>query len=657
MRLPIFFIITILAAGCATSSRISFLKIPPANVRDTTDVQRYEQKYGKYPGVFLTVENTVEHAGSQFDFGLFSSWSYYNIVHRKYIVLNPDDEWLTTFRLSTSDISDVENLYLQATYPNGRVQQWRQKDLVLTKDPDGYSRYKFIYPAVDKGTIIEEGYELSYSAMRHRPPLDYEIPLQYSAPCERIQFSYAYPDWWTISIKQSANSQAQAYTTAHDSLHSKDILATTVTDVPALVREPYAPYFKQVAQYLEFMIVKLHMGPVNFSLPATWKEYVKEYEPYLVDRNGFLSSKVADTTEYLVGRLTDPLQKFRAIISYLQNSVTPVQDWENRDFADILNQKKGDVYSITGLAYSMLKKARLAPSFLLIHSAEEGNFDSSYVSFGELSIPAVSVQIDGKPVIAFPYRKDLLLGQIQQDYQDQPAISMGEKGAYTLTKVSAGGNIDNKETEQYTIVITDDGSAKVKETRTFYGMWAYTVREMLNKVKVEDQEKFFKEMFAYEEEYTRFLSHTIEHQKDFQVPLRMEVEYSLENFVTMTPDEVLLRTSGLLSPVTIKYYLIEDKERNNPIDISFDEEIVKDVTIHFPQSWTVKALPAADSIENRFGYLRSDVELQNGELHVHQNRHLKKSFAPKEEINELIALMGRKKENAFPTIVFTKGGK
>jgi hypothetical protein len=403
--------------------------------------------------------------------------------------------------------------------------------------------------------------------------------------------------------------------------------------------------------------MKLQMGVYFFERPSTWKDYVKEYQSYLLDRDGFLSVKVADTTKYLVSSLTDPMKKYSAIISYLQNAITPVQDRENRDFADILNQRKGNAYAITGLAYSMLKKANLAPSYILIHTAKEGNFDSTYVSFDQLSIPAVSVQIEGKRYVAFPYRKDLSLGQIQQDYQDQPAIALGAEGAYTLTKVSSGNAVENKEMEEYEISISEEGEVIVKEIRTFYGMMAYMMRELLSEVKFEDQEKFFKKMFTYEVEHTKFVSHPVESQKDYQVPLRLVAEYSIENLVTMTPEEVLFRTSGLLSPVTIKDFRVEDEDRCNPIDISFDEDIIKDVKIRFPQSWKVKTTLSPDSIDNKFGYLRSSIEQQNNVLHVRQHRHLNKSAAPKEQIKDLVVLTGRKKENVVPTIIFSKSGQ
>jgi hypothetical protein len=655
MRIWIVLPLALCLAGCAQSSRMTFLTAPSVDVRDTVNVKAYEEKYGTYDGVFLFVDNTIEHAGNESRLSdFFTSWNYYYVLHEKYILLNPDNVLLSTFTLNTANIENVGNLFLQATYPDGQVTRWSQKDLVLTKDPDGYVRYKFIYPRVVKGTIIEEGYELNYRIGMQRPPLAHDISLQYTIPCERLRFRYAHPNWWNIKVKKLADSLPPAYTIVQDSAHNKCILKAELNNLSAVVSEPYAPYFKEVGQYLKFMISKLQMGTFYFERPSTWKDYVKEYQSYLLDRDGFLSMKVSDTTKYLVDDISDPLKKLSSIISYLQNTVTPVQDREDRDFADVLKQKKGNAYVITGLAYSMLKKAGLEPSYLLIHSAMEGTFDSAYVSFDQLSIPAIRVEIAGKQYVVFPYRKDLSLGQVQQDYTDQPALVLGTEGTYSITKVSAGTSIENKEIENYEITVSEEGTTTVKETRTFYGMMAYMMRELLSAVKADDQEKFFKKMFTYEEENTKFVSHAVENQKDYRMPLRLTAEYSLENFVTITPEEVLFRTSGLLSPVTIKDFQIEDKDRCNPISIRFDEDIMRDVNIHFPKSWKLKTTIPLDSIENRFGYLRSHVEQQEGLLHIEQRRHLKKSNAQKELINELADLTGRKKQTIVPTIILSK---
>jgi hypothetical protein len=656
MRFWIFLSFALIVAGCATSSRMSFLQVPPAAKQDTVNVKAYEEKYGKYNGVFLFIENTIEHAGNKSNI-IGATWSYYYVIHRKYIVLNPDQESLTTFSLNTAKPKNIGNLFLQMTTPDGQVQRWSQKDLEKTKDPDGYMHYKFIYPRVVKGTIIEEGYELLYNADSQRPPVAHNIPLQYAMPCERIDFRYAYPEWWDMNIKHIADSVLPLYTTVHDSAHSKTILKATLHNVPALLHEAYAPYFKEVAQYLEFIVMKLDMGAYHLNRPATWQEYVKQYQSYLLDRDGFLSSRVSDTTKQLLKGIIHPRQKLSTIISYLQNAITPLQDHEDRDFADVLKQRKGNEYIINGLAYSMLKKANLDPSYLLIHSAKEGYFDSSYVSFDQLYIPAVSVTLEGKQCTAFPYRKDLILGQIQQDYQDQPAIALKDDGSYTLLRVSQGDAVKNRETEEYEITISEDGGTTVKETRIFEGMMAYMMRELLNEVKFENQEKFFKKMFTYEEENTKFVSHTVEHQKEYQEPLRMVAEYTIDNLVTMASEEVLFRTAGLLSPVTIKDFRVEDEDRNNPIDISFDEDIIKDVKIHFPEAWKLKTAIHDDSLDNKFGSLRSSAEQQQSVLHIHQYRHLKKNTAPKEQINELVALTVRKKDSVAPTIIFSKNGK
>lgn len=101
MKKSLFLIaLLIVLSSCTTSKRLTHLTVPESSPDKImvahVNVEEYESKYGQYDGVYLDVETVIEHSGGK---GIFSGWSFSRIIKRKFMVLNPDAQWLTSFRV------------------------------------------------------------------------------------------------------------------------------------------------------------------------------------------------------------------------------------------------------------------------------------------------------------------------------------------------------------------------------------------------------------------------------------------------------------------------------------------------------------------------------------------------------------------------------
>ena len=108
-----YFILLLLPLICVScgpgSKKISFLTVP--EVRDeyveTADIKAYQDKYAGHDGVYLDILQNIEHFGKKSNalakslFGGFTprQWTYNRIVKRRFMVLNPEARWLTTFEI------------------------------------------------------------------------------------------------------------------------------------------------------------------------------------------------------------------------------------------------------------------------------------------------------------------------------------------------------------------------------------------------------------------------------------------------------------------------------------------------------------------------------------------------------------------------------
>jgi hypothetical protein len=139
----------VLLSSCTMSKRVSVFVVPPltAQAQDTVDVAAYEVKYQGYEGVYLDVERTFEHYGAKEEYA--RSWNFAVIDRRKYMVLDPEASWLTSFRLTFKP----DTMYIRIVSPDGRIRTYGKKDLKEEKVASGYTYYTMVYPEIVKGTI------------------------------------------------------------------------------------------------------------------------------------------------------------------------------------------------------------------------------------------------------------------------------------------------------------------------------------------------------------------------------------------------------------------------------------------------------------------------------------------------------------------------
>src|SRR5947207_1778684 len=126
MKYILCIIVACAVISCSSSQRITYLQVPAETKGDTVDVAAYEKKYGKYDGVFLIHDESIEHSGTSTNSfldpgGASVKWEFHRVVRHKYVVLNPDNQELTTFELGASARANIGTLYLLVASPTGTI--------------------------------------------------------------------------------------------------------------------------------------------------------------------------------------------------------------------------------------------------------------------------------------------------------------------------------------------------------------------------------------------------------------------------------------------------------------------------------------------------------------------------------------------------------
>jgi hypothetical protein len=641
-------------AGCVTSKRITDIQKAPSDSLFTSnvDLSDLETKYSKYDGVYLKIKDIREHSVTK---GMYSrSWYYHRIWTKKYMILNPENTKLSTFEIQLSPFAKINSFYLILLSPNGTVERYGQKDLYTEKNSDGSITYKFALPAIMKGTVVEQGIDLTYNGMIVRPPLEYDVELQFELPCEELELEFAYPDWWEIRTKKISKDVDINYVITHNVEENKSILTYKAEYIPPIIPEPFSPYFNDMAKYLSWNFTLIDFGsPIE--LNKNWLMIAKEYREYAMNKEGFLSTKVGSVTGDLIETCTTPKSKVDTIVSYIQKNIKISDDYKDRSFAQVLNDLQGSIYEICGLTEAMLSKAGFETDYLVIHSAESGYFDQNFISFSQFQIPAIKVKVENDECVVIPYYKYLPIDHIPEIIQEQKALVVSnddnKNGSFWETPIGEMQN--NIFKEKYDLKINLDGSISVAEEKILKGSFAFEVRKHFDELKEKELDDEIRDMLTYTEGSIGPIDYTIENRVDYKVPLVIKINYTINNLITNTPDEILFQTGGLLSPSSRLKTKIDPKDRVNPVVIYYDQTYEKEILIQYPTEWSVVNKLDNIKLANEFGNIEGQYFYSEGILEISQRSHLKKSSEPKQKINDLLKIVGSTTQLELPAIIFS----
>ena len=661
------FFLTILSvaliAGCTGAPRLTYLTQPEKTQKQTTpiDLERLERLYGDYDGVYLSREFSAEHAGFKEDigqsigvnlFGLGNKWTF-SMVHRdRYVILNPEADWLTTIRLSAKP----DNFFLQVISPEGNIRNYTMTDFRTEKDDNGYDDYAFVIPDVKKGTLVDYGYDYSYNVPITNPPLEFERYLQYTIPCEHVTFSYLYPEWWNINVKKTAPGTAPKSQIVYDPDHKKKSLVITKTNIPAVEDEPFSPFFKEMADYIQLRIVDLEMKGATLNKITSWEQYTERFRKYTLKKLGKKDRLLKETFDRVVADAPTRRDSALAILRFVRDSIDTGGKFQKGNANKTLKDRGGSIFDITGLAQTLLRYGNFDARYVLVHSAEDGYFDQMFFSGEQLYTPAVALMFSTDTLIALPYVKHIPLDYTPKRYQGQMALVIADKEAAFQSFVTPTGSlIDNTHEEAYTLNINEDGLIDVTETKTYRGVFAYHWREFFRLTKKDELKKELEDMLEYQEGDVALADYKLVNNDDDSKPLIVNLHYTIDNLVTVTPEEVIFKTSGLLSPLSEKQSKSEKKERHNPIHIYFDRVYKKSIAVTFPESWHISTPLDTVAFSNAIGSAESAFQLTGNTLEINQSVNLTHVALPKDSFPDLNALIGASSALDLQTIVFEVG--
>lgn len=573
---------------------------------------------------------------------------------------------------SKSDIEKIMSLKASTFTPegNGMKEYKVEKKDIFTKNVHNFlDTQTLTFPNVQNGSIIEYTYEV-------RSPFYYNTDTWYfqeSVPVvksnliletnETLDYSDDFRGQYilkptTSSRRETANFKVQgsrgvsrsnetyvagSVDTYQYVLNSKSYAAE---NLPGYEREAYVLNPRNILSSVRFELAAYNPKngtPQYFS--TTWDKIGRDLmdsENFgrQLNGNSFLDDKVKE----LIAGKTDEVEKTVAIFDFVKTNYK----WNNYNgkntdagIRKTFNEKTGNVADINLMLVSMLEKAGLKSSPVVLSTVQNGLLNYVFPSMAKLNYVIASVNIGNNDVLMDATDPNSKINLLPLRTLNHRGILISKTG---VKEVNLVNTIMSTDKTQIVATLTADG--KINGTyNNYHDNYFY----MNDKSEIQDDPKAFEKEFV--EDYS----------------------FDIENFRSMDNNENLIRHSFKFSDIqtdvagnkiiinpllftALENHNLNYETRNYNIEFGTPMTISKTVKIKIPEGYKVESLPKEyqEKIINDAAGYAYKFEEKDGHINISSARVLPYSVLPSDYYKPFKEFMNKVVEAETQQIVLVK---
>lgn len=401
------------------------------------------------------------------------SWGNFTIPLYKY---GTDDEKLTNLKAVTYNLED------------GKVVESKLKDDGIFKEEydANWNHIKVTCPNVKEGSVVEISYKVNSPFLINFQDWHFQstIPTVMSEYRAQIPEYFTYDKYMQGYISLSVNEekkdpnairvtaferggngynvQSTANTQQLDYMDSK--FRWAVSDVPAFKPEPYMTSVHDYISKMNFELsyIKYPNEPIKPIL-GSWKDISKtmrESENFglQIKGNGFLKK----ITEEISAGASTPAEKISAIVQYVKKNVV----WDGRQtmyvtgsLRKVLDNKKGTAADINLLLASMLEKADIQVTPVLVSTRSNGLVRVATPVVSQFNYVICLVEADGKSWLLDATERLLPIGMLPERCLNGKGFAVDADG---FRWVSLDANVKTRSVTSGEFTLDEEGQLRGK---------------------------------------------------------------------------------------------------------------------------------------------------------------------------------------------------
>ena len=499
------------------------------------------------------------------------------------------DEW-GTYELPywDGDFSQrIERLQAQTfVLENGKEKRHKlgKKSIYKETITGDWKRYKFTFPALKPGAVVE----LRYTMLTDNPIYLPDWTFQHSEPTRWSEYRATIAN--QLGYVQVANNTSFTIIESQP-INGPDGDATqhrwAMNDVPALREEPFITTLEDYRARIEFQLSSYFtFGTGVVQYMNTWDKLAEE----LRAMDGFgkalkASRQVRRQTESIIQGLNDPHEKVTAIEQFVRNSINWNGEYgfiADKSLGDVLKTSTGSCAEQSLLLISMLKEAGIEAYPVLLSTRNHGAIQSAYPMHSQFNYVIAYANVAGKE-----YFIDVTEPLAPMDML--PLRALNGQGWLIMDNSEQWINVQTS--EKYFQLITFEGeldtsgglSGKLQAASKGYG--ALGLRKRLQDT---DKSEVVEEEVLDGLDEIEFFDTQVNNLENLGETLEIQTNVRIPSFAQQAGDYLYAGTHAIGQ---LEENPLRLKKRTFPVDLGFPHDYIFTFRINLPEGYEVQELP------------------------------------------------------------------
>lgn len=582
----------------------------------------------------------------------------YKIVSAKYLIINKDNEQLTTLSFPKGS-SSSRKFYAVIRNPDGWVKFLSIDDLTEIEE-NGDILYKIAFPNIVKGSIVEYGYEVehgigySYSLGRTSFVV---LPLQLSYPCINYKLTYTIPTILKPYVQDLPKDLKENLSITNDKADYKTCFIFEKKNVDPV---KYEPYSEDLFARTSPLVISLYIDQMGRE--STFQRSVESVWNFMFYKNT-ISKKLKYKVDDIIKNCKSRNEKLDSLLTYLRREykVDRYFDISRIDYDDVFESKRAPEKALVAYFQALLNYAGVESSYVLATEKKWGDISGVNHSIEHMK-PGIYVSLDNGVAVVFPFYSKLPYYSIPVEFAGQKALrispahsSSDDEFTYSYIDIPRKSIQPLQIIESLDVNITDDGKMIVDDYRVFHGSASYyEIYRFYNKSS-DDKARIYKSKLNYKNVTLDFKKLELENLKiNSSAQFAIKSNYVVGNSVVFLPDEIVVQTNGILG-LDRNYMTIGDTvKRENNVIIYESEEMIRKINIHFPKTWKPLLKDSSYKVIYKIGSIDWKIDYTPGLLTYQIKRSINEGLFEPLSFSELLEIQGTHGKLFDESIVFSK---
>ncbi|MBL7850498.1 MAG: DUF3857 domain-containing protein [Cyclobacteriaceae bacterium] len=580
---------------------------PPIKFGDIPDEQMRMTVYPKDSSAAAVV--LADYGESVIDYANDAFLIRFERIRRVKILTKDGLEWGNmTIPLYRDGGTDEDLSSVKAVTYNlegNKVVETKMKNDAMFKEiaDQNLTLVKLALPNVKVGSVVEITYKINSPFIYNFQDWDFQttIPTVWSEYRSRIPEYFTYKkfvqgylpvtinenksEYKAFNIRTRVQTGSARTTAVEDRVdYSENYNRLVIQNVPAFKSEPYMTTYRNYISRInyELSLVKLP-GQELQTFNDSWEDLNKDFlkmETFggVVRGSGFLK----DETEALVAGKTDNREKVGAIYHWVKSNVE--WDGQYRKFSDgnlrqTLTTKKGSSAEINLMLVSMLQKAGLQASPVLVSTRDHGFVRRETPVSSQFNYVIAAVDLDGKTFLLDATDRTLPMNvlPLRCINGDGFMISPEKPGWIGLTpsKTKTSATLDFQ--------LADDGKLSGKAAFSHDSYFAQKVRKSYFTKGKDEYVKDVASTYQWE-----IASAEFENLEKLSESVKETYQVKLDEHIQLAGDKMYI------NPIFIQRLdenPFQSQNRAYPVDYGSPEDRLYMVRITLPEGWVTEEMP------------------------------------------------------------------